>query len=267
MNKIMRAIILGIAFVILLLPLVPLVMWSLASFWRWPTIVPEFDGGYWGEMVSAGKILPALRNSLLLTVTVVTVSLAMSFFAAKNLGTKKFRGKRLIEFLLLVPSFVPGVTVVFGMQIVFIRLGLYSNFLGLVAAHLVFYVPYMVLLLSAVFENYDTSLEEQAATLGVGPLKTLFTVTLPAVRPGVIVSCVFCFIGSWSVYLLNNIIASPHFKTLPVIIFPLLSVGNNSYSMVAVAIIVYILPLVLLVLAASKSLVDHRLDPKKGSML
>jgi putative spermidine/putrescine transport system permease protein len=253
-----------LAFIILLLPLVPLILWSLTSFWRWPTIIPNIDGGYWPDLATDSKILPALRNSLLLSTTVMTISLAMSLFAAKNLGTRRFRGKRLIELLLLVPSFVPGVTVVFGMQIVFIRMSLYSNFVGLVVAHLVFEVPYMVLLLSAVFENYDTSLEEQAQTLGVGRLKTLFTVTLPAVRSGIIVSCVFCFISAWSVYLLTNIIADPHFKTLPIIIFPLMSVGNNSYSMIAVAIIIYIMPLLLIILATSKALVDHRLDTKRG---
>jgi putative spermidine/putrescine transport system permease protein len=141
------------------------------------------------------------------------------------------------------------------MQTVFLKLGLYSNFAGVVIAHLVFYVPYATLLLAAVFESYDTRIEQQSLTLGVGIVKTALFVTVPAVRNGIAVAGVFCFLGSWSVYLLNNIIGNPQFKTLPGIIFPLVSVGNNSYSTIAVAIIIYILPPVILLAASPKMLI------------
>ncbi|MDR3364617.1 MAG: ABC transporter permease subunit [Clostridiales Family XIII bacterium] len=259
-------IIITVAFVVLLLPLIPLLMWSFATFWRWPAIVPAFDGGYWPRLFSDTRILPALRNSLALSALVTFLSIALGFFAAKNLGTRNFRGKRLIEFSLLIPTFVPQIAIVFGMQTVFMKLLLYSNFPGLVAAHLVFYLPYTTLLLAAVFENYDTALEDQARTLGIGRLKTMLFITLPAVRSGVIVTAVFCFIGTWSVYLLTNVIGDPHFKTLPVVIFPLVSVGNNSYSMVSVAIILYILPILIILMAASKALADSRLGARKGAI-
>jgi ABC-type spermidine/putrescine transport system permease subunit II len=256
MNARMRTLILVAAAVTLLLPLAPLLMWSVASYWRGPAVIPRFDGGYWVKLLTDGRILPALRNSLVLSVCVSFLSLTLSFFAAKVLGTRNFWGKRLIELLLLVPTFIPQISVVFGMQTVFMKLGLYSNFAGLLTAHLVFYVPYATILLSAIFENYDISLEEQARTLGVGRLKTALFVTLPAVRSGTIVTGVFCFIGSWSVYLLNNVIGNPRFKTLPGVIFPLVSVGNNSYSTMAVAIIVYILPVLAVLAPVSKALAD-----------
>ncbi|MDR1571664.1 MAG: ABC transporter permease subunit [Clostridiales Family XIII bacterium] len=249
-----RTAILALAAAALLLPLAPLLMWSAATYWRWPAAVPEFDGGYWPRLLADGRILPALGNSLILSASVALLSLALAFFAAKALGTRNFRGKRLVELLLLVPAFIPQIAVVFGMQAVFMRLGLYSNFAGLLTAHLVFYVPYATLLLSAVFEGYDASLEEQARTLGAGRLRTALHVTLPAVRSGIIVTGVFCFIGSWSVYLLNNVIGDPRFKTLPSVIFPLVSVGNNSYSTMAAAVIVYILPVLAALALASRAL-------------
>ena len=266
MNSKLRNIIIIIAAIALLLPVVPLLMWSFVTFWRWPTVIPQFDGGYWASLLSDGKILPALANSLLLTTLVTFFSLVLSFFAAKTLGTRHFRGKRLIELLLLLPTFIPQIAVVFGMQTVFVKLGLYSNFTGLLVAHLVFYVPYTTLLLSAVFESYDITLEEQARTLGMGRAKTMLFVTIPAVRSGVIVTGVFCFIGSWSVYLLNNVIGHPHFKTLPSIIFPLISVGNNSYSTMAVAIIIYILPVLAILALSSKALTSSPEATKKGGV-
>jgi putative spermidine/putrescine transport system permease protein len=256
MNAKTRTVVLLIAAAALLLPLVPLLLWSFSSFWRWPAVLPRFDGGYWPELLTDGRILPALKNSLILSTSVTFLSLALAFFAAKALGTRRFRAKRPVEFLLLVPTFIPQIAVVFGMQTVFVKLRLYSNFIGLLTAHLVFYTPYATLLLSAVFEGYEVALEEQARTLGAGRLKTTLFVTLPAVRSGLIVTGVFCFIGSWSVYLLNNVIGDPRFKTLPSVIFPLVSVGNNSYSAIAVAIIVYILPLLAILTLSAKALAD-----------
>jgi ABC-type spermidine/putrescine transport system permease subunit II len=267
MSRITRRIILTIAFVVLLLPLIPLVMWSFVSHWRYPEVIPQFDGGYWTSLLSDPRILTAFGNSLLLTIAVVLASLILSFFAAKNLGARQFRGKRAIEILLLVPTFFPPIAIVFGMQKVFTLLSLYSTLPGLFLAQLVFYVPYMTLLLSAVFENYDITYEDQAASLGVGPVKRLFAVTLPAVRSGVIVACIFCFIGSWSIYLLTNVIAPPSFKTLPTLLFPMMSVGNNSYSAVAVVIILYIAPILLFLVLGSKALANDRLDTKKGGLM
>ncbi|MDR1246459.1 MAG: ABC transporter permease subunit [Clostridiales Family XIII bacterium] len=267
MNPRLRTLILAIAATVLLLPLIPLLAWSFTTFWRWPAVIPSFDGGYWSKLLTDGGILPALRNSLILSGAVTFLSLALSFFAAKALGTRNFRGKRSIELLLLIPTFVPQIAVVFGMQAVFMKLTLYSNFIGLLTAHLVFYAPYATLLLSAVFENFDVSLEEQSRTLGVGRLKTMLFVTLPAVRPGVIVTGVFCFIGSWSVYLLNNVIGDPRFKTLSGVIFPLVSVGNNSYSTMAVAIIVYILPVLIILILISKALANSPGDIVKKGLL
>ncbi|MDR3315870.1 MAG: ABC transporter permease subunit [Coriobacteriales bacterium] len=267
MKRATRILILAVAFIVLLLPLVPLVLWSLVSRWRYPEVIPDLDGGFWLGLSSDPRILSAFTNSMALTALVVLASLALSFFAAKNLGTRSFRGKRIIEIALLVPTFFPPIAIVFGMQRVFVQLHLYSTLPGLFIAQLVFYVPYMTLLLSAMFENYDPAYEQQAASLGVGPVKRLFTVTLPAVRAGVVVSCIFCFIGSWSVYLLTNVIAPPAFKTLPTLLFPMMSVGNNSYSMVAVVIILYIAPILLFLTLGSKALVDNRLDTKKGGLL
>ncbi|MDR1603413.1 MAG: ABC transporter permease subunit [Gracilibacteraceae bacterium] len=249
-----RGLILAVAGIVLLFPLAPLLLWSFTTYWRWPVVWPNFDGGHWLRLIADGRILPALGNSLLLSTLITCFALALSFFPAKILGTRNFRGKRLLELLLLVPAFIPQISVVFGMQQVFMKLGLYSNFPGTLTANLVFYVPYATLLLAAVFEDYDIALEEQSRTLGVGRLKTMVFVTLPAVRSGIIVTGVFCFIGSWAVYLLNNVVASPRFHTLPGVIFPLVSVGNNSYSTIATAIIIYILPVLFLLFITSKAL-------------
>jgi ABC-type spermidine/putrescine transport system permease subunit II len=246
-------------------PLVPLLLWSITHRWDFPQILPEFGAWAWREAFRP-QIAEALKNSLIISVLVVVLSLFLSFFAAKNLGMREFRGRRAVTFLLLVPTFVPQISVVFGMQTVFRQLGLYATFAGVVAAQLVFYTPYMTLLLSAVFRNYGGEFESQAACLGVSRRKTLLHITFPAIRSGVVVTCVFSFIGSWSVYLLTAVIGPPSLKTLPMLLFPMMSSGNNSYPLIAAVTVIYISPVLLLLILASKILAG-RPDLRQGRFL
>ena len=207
-------IVIALMLVAVIVPIIPMVLWSFTEMWPFGQLVPDFSLRAWQRTFAANsKTLEAMRNSLLLCAAVIPLSLALSFFAAKNLGVRRFRGRRALQLLLLVPSFVPQVALVFGMQRVFSQIGLYNNVPGVIVALLVFYVPYMTLLLSAVFENYDMDYEYQAATLGVSKWRILWHVTLPQVRSGVIVTCIFSFIGVWSAYLVVAAVAPPSFKT------------------------------------------------------
>ena len=236
-----RRIIVTLMLIVLLAPLFPLLLWSFAWRWDFPFLLPQFKLWAWGELAGA-KFRSATLSSLKLSVTVVILALLLSTPPAKALGCRSFRGKGLIRVLLLVPTFIPQISVVFGMQSVFRRLGVYSTIPGVVLAQLVFQVPYLTLLLSAVFSSRVAELERQARCLGIGALKTWRYVVLPAVIPGMTVSAVFSFIGSWSNYLLTAVIGPPSLKTLPVLLFPMMSSGNNSYPLIAVITLAYVAP-------------------------
>lgn len=267
MRRSTRNIIIALMVIAVLVPLVPLVLWSFSQAWPYTQLIPEFGLRAWDHALSDRQVVRAVGNSLMLSVTVVALSLVLSFFAAKFLGTRRFKGRRLIQLLLLVPSFIPQISIVFGMQSVFSKIGLYANFPGLVVALLVFYVPYMTLLLSAVFEGYDMDYERQAASLGVGKLDILLHVTLPAVRSGVIVTCIFSFIGTWSAYLVTSAIAAPTFKTLPILLFPMINSGTNGFAITAAVVIVYIAPVLAVLVAFSRLLIEDTDGLKRKGIL
>lgn len=248
---------------VLIVPMVPLIIWSVSYRWGFPSLLPEFDLWAWQEIASP-KIVKSICVSLPISLTVVLLSLILSFLPAKILGQREFRGRRLVELLLLVPTFVPQISIVFGMQDVFRRLGLYSTVYGTIVSQLVFHVPYLTLLLSAVFRNYPPEYEQQAQCLGVGRAKTLFHITLPAIRPGLMVSCVFSFIGSWSTYLLTSAIGPTDVQTLPQLLFPMISSGNNSYPLIAAITLIYIAPVLLFLIASSHVITGEGYDMRRG---
>ena len=261
-NRLGRVVIV-VMLIVVIVPIIPMVLWSFSDMWPFGQVLPDFSTRAWEKtLASNSKVLEAMRNSLFLCCTVVPISLALSFYAAKNLGTRRFRGRRVIQLLLLVPSFVPQIALVFGMQRVFSQIGLYNNIPGVIVALLVFYVPYMTLLLSAVFENYDMDFEYQAASLGVSKWHILWHVTLPQVRSGVIVTCIFSFIGVWSVYLVVAAVAPPTFKTMSLVMFPMITTAAGGYAATACGAILYIAPILAVLVVFSKLLVndDTRLD-------
>ena len=72
--------------------------------------------------------------------------------------------------MILAPIIVPGLAVVLGIHVLFIRAGLSNSIPGVILVHLVPTLPYMTLVMSGVFANYDTDFELQARSLGGEPL-------------------------------------------------------------------------------------------------
>lgn len=118
--------------------------------------------------------------------------------------------------------------------------------------HLVPTLPYMVLVMSGIFANYDIAFEEQARSLGANALQTFWHVTLPAILPGVIVGALFAFLVSWGQYILTLLIGGGRVITLPLLLFNFATSGRND---IAGAIgVLYVLPGILVLVLTARFL-------------
>ncbi len=99
--------------------------------------------------------------------------------------------------LILSPLIVPVIVVAIGIYYAFSRYGLVGTPIGLVLAHTCLAVPFVVTSVSASLAGIDPRLEQAALSLGATPGGTFFQVTLPLIRPGVLVGALFAFITSF----------------------------------------------------------------------
>ncbi len=99
------------------------------------------------------------------------------------IGRVTFRGKRAIELLLLAPFIVPGLVVTMGIQIVFIHLRLADTVQGVVLAHLMPALPYVIVSVAGVAANLGEQAEEQARSLGATPWQAFVHVTCRCCAP------------------------------------------------------------------------------------
>lgn len=236
----------------LILPLIPLVIWSFAFRWPFPLLWPEsWSLRAWQLAFSQSTgVLSAIWDSVVIATIVTVVSVIISIPAGRGLGMYNFKGKRFIEFLLLAPTIVPPLAVILGILVLFIRYGLADTFLGVILVQLSPIMPYVVLVMAGVFSNYNPEFEEQARSLGASPLRTFWYVTLPAIFPGMMVAGLFAFLISWSQYITTLLIGGGVIKTLPLVLFTL--AGTNDTALTASVSIIFVLPAVIILLISSR---------------
>ena len=238
----------------LLSPLIGFFINAFAFRWFYPQLIPqEITMRAWENVADPNsKVIEALINSSVLAVSVTIISIIIGLPAARALGLHQFRGKTIVEFLVLAPTIIPGIAIAIGLNINFLRWGLAGTIFGVGLVHLVPVMPYVVLTLSGVFANYNPEFEQQARTLGAGPLRTFINVTLPSVFPGIVVAGLFAFLVSWSQYILTFLIGGGRVITLPVLLFSTASGGNNANT--AAMSLVFIAPAILILILTSRFL-------------
>ncbi|MFZ2914720.1 MAG: ABC transporter permease subunit, partial [Rectinemataceae bacterium] len=235
-------------------PLIPQFVWPFAKSWFFPDVLPSVWGVRAWEYIGNpnNQVLEAVFNSLIIAVIVTVISILLGVPAGRALGMYRFRGKGLIELLILAPSIIPSLAVTMGIHVIFIRLGLADTMFGVILVHLIPTIPYMTISMSGVFANYDPDFEEQAKSLGASTFKTFFLITLPAVFPGIVTGAMFAFLISWEQYLLTVLIGGGRVLTLPLLLFSFASSRDNTLT--SALSIIFLLPAILILFFTSKFL-------------
>jgi putative spermidine/putrescine transport system permease protein len=143
-------------------------------------------------------------------------SVVLGFAAAYGISRAEFRGKGLLTIVLLSPMFMPHIAIALAMYLYLSRLGLVGTTMGLVAAHTVVTVPFVIVTAFAGLRYVDRNLELAAETMGAGKLRIVWKVVLPLVVPSIIVAALFAFLLSFDEVVISYFISSVQSETLPV---------------------------------------------------
>jgi putative spermidine/putrescine transport system permease protein len=190
----------------------------------------------WYEAVFAPTPwMPALWNSLTIGGSVMVLATVLGTLAAYGLNYADFPGKTLVAVLLISPLVVPIVITALAIYIAFVPWGLVNSFTGLVLAHTVLAIPFVVITVSATLQGFDRTMPRAAASLGAGPLTSFFTVTLPLIAPGIVAGAVFAFVTSFDEVVVALFMAGPEQFTVPRRMFDALRDKLNP-SIIALAV-------------------------------
>ena len=153
--------------------------------------------------------------SIWVAACVVVLSTLLGTLAALGIARLPRALRVLVSGLILSPLIVPVIVVAIVVYYAFARYGLVGQPIALVLAHTSLAVPFVVTSVTATLAGIDPRLEQAALSLGASPRGTFFQITLPLIRPGVLVGALFAFITSFDELIVALFLSGQGAVTLP----------------------------------------------------
>jgi len=172
---------------------------------------------WYGALFHNGAMLAAARNSAILAAVATSAALLAGVPAA--LAVARGTAPPGVASALSAPLLLPTLIIGLGLLLVLQPLGLVATWPGLVLAHLVIVLPFVVRLMTTAFAALPPDLAEAASTLGASPTHTLVHVTLPLAAPGIIAAATLAFLVSFDETVISLFLVGPRLVTLPIALF------------------------------------------------
>ena len=206
----------ALVFLFLVAPIAAIVPLSFnaGSFLTYP--VTDFSLRWYEDFFGSSRWLSSLWNSLFVGVITTVLATALGTLAALGLTRLRQPAHRIVAGLVISPIIVPVVILGVGAYFLYAPLGLSNSFVGLVLAHTVLAVPFVVITVTATLQGFDVSLLRAAASLGAPPITAFRRVVLPLILPGVLSGAIFAFATSFDEIVVALFLAGPSQRTLPI---------------------------------------------------
>ena len=185
-------------------------IWSVASFWRFPDAWPAaFTLRYWEAL--SGGLGDITLNTLLLgfVSSGLSLLLAILWLEAKN-------SNRLLERAILLPLLIPQIGFLFGLQVMLLWFGFDGHVLAIIWAHSLYVFPYIWLALAPSWRAWNPQWEQVAAALGQGPIRRLLSVKMPMLLTPTLTAFAIGFSVSAALYLPTVFAGNARYQTLTV---------------------------------------------------
>jgi putative spermidine/putrescine transport system permease protein len=214
----------------------PFAVLTVLSFQTGPEGGPQFPiiewSTYWYQhifgLTPPSRVAPlpieeSLARSLILAFMTMVVSTVLGVSAAQAFR-RRFRFSGAVFYLIVLGMMVPGVLVGLGMALVANTIGIDRHWWGSAfVLHVVYTFPFAFLVMLAIFNRFDQSVEEASWSLGVSPARTFRKVTFPLIFPGVLSAMLFAFTLSYDEFS-RTLFTSGRDLTLPLAIYGTFSV-------------------------------------------
>jgi spermidine/putrescine transport system permease protein len=246
---------------------VPLAFMFVMSFWLVKNyrMTPAFAFDNWAKMLGWNIFWSAYGYTLALAIMATVLASVLAFPASYGLAFKlKDAARRWALFFLVIPFFTSYLVRIYAWQVVLAGNGIISAFLawfglgpvsllntptGTIIGYLTLSFPLVVILQTISLASIDKTLIEAAHNMGCSPLRTVFSVIIPAAKVGLIVAALFCFILSFGDFVSPYYLGGSTPPTLSIMIVDSTKSGQQ-WPRAAVIAVVMILSLLAVAFAS-----------------
>jgi putative spermidine/putrescine transport system permease protein len=251
--------------VTLVAPLALLFRYSLDRFDPTEMVIQAVTAANYAAFIADPFYLGVLRLTIEVAAIVTLLCLLFGAPIAYRLARTRSPAKSAMVLALILPLFMGATARTVGWMILFAHGGMLSlaasTLFGatrfdlmytptaVVVGIVSFNLPYMVLMLQAVFERIDPSFEEAAASLGAAPGRAFRRVVWPLSLPGLSIATILCFILSMNAYATPVLLGGPRFHMMAPQVYTEFADNNNWPFAAAIAFILMATTILLAVLA------------------
>ena len=210
-----------------------------------------------GRLFGETAFVTFFRNSALVSLATVALTLTVSALGAYGLTRFTFAGRDKVAGLILVTYMFAPVMIIIPFYILVKQLGIVNTRLALVLSYTTFCLPFCLWLLRAFFASIPLELEEAALVDGAGRGRAVWYVMLPLALPGLIAAAIFTFILAYNDFLFALVlITSEELKTLPVGVNDLFNATIVDWGLIMAAGVMITVPAVIFFAAVQRYLVQ-----------
>jgi len=140
-------------------------------------------------------------NSYVVAFAVTALTLLVAIQAAYALSRFDFRGKRVLNVIIVSVQAVPPITLLIPYFGLMVGLGLYNTYAALILTYMVFTLPYAIIMMTGYFNTLPKELDEAVRVDGAGSMTALWRVLVPISVPGIVSVGIYTFMIAWNEYL------------------------------------------------------------------
>ena len=205
-------------------------------------------------LVAWERIGPALRNSVLITVPAVVLSVLVGAITAYPLSQGRFLGRRAIYFLLLAGMLIPHQIVQIPLFLIMRVLGLYNTIPGMWLVHVAYGIPFCTFFMRNFFTTVPRSMFEAAQIDGCGPAGYFFRILVPASLSGFATLAIIQSRSIWNdLFFALTLTNSPSTQPVPMALYSFLGGMEVDEGPIMAATVLSLLPMLIVFLAFQRS--------------
>ncbi|MEU4157693.1 carbohydrate ABC transporter permease [Actinoplanes sp. NPDC026670] len=192
-------------------------------------ITDGFSFDAYTEILGNAAQLRFFLNSYIVALSVTALTLLVAILAGFAFSRFTFPFQKTINAVIVSVQAVPPITLVIPYFGLVVALGLYDTYAGLILTHMVFTLPYAIIMITAYLNTLPKELDESVKVDGGNSWTALWRILVPISVPGLIAVGVYTFMISWNEYLFAlSLTRTDDMRTVPIGIQLLM--GQHSYE-------------------------------------
>ncbi len=206
------------------------------------------------------NMFPNVINSVIVSGATILIAIPLATLAAYAFSRYQFLGNSVLLIWILTTQFIPAIVVAIPFFTLFRTVEVFDrpllgSQLGLIIVNMSIVLPYAIWMIKGFVDALPGEIEEAAFVDGCNDFQILFYISLPLIRPGVLVASVFAFIMSWNEFLFALIIGR-EMRTMQVALMTTSGARGIMWEQMAAAGLVVMIPIFFLAMFIRKNVVD-----------